>query len=199
MHKIRTNAFDDPVCLSVYSATRLRCVHSAERLDVFLGLETLGEPRNIVLDGSPDFRTDPMPPSRSYFGHLNKPYCWNGVAYCLALLVVLFEKSIVFVVLASIWIVYFLSFMIWNLYNCLCFISREQEAAWGSGATELPPPPTVRSWHLILHDVAYVLFYTDTWLHQKLGSLGMPVILAWRLRPFLWQDRWIRQIRFPAK
>jgi len=30
---------------------RLHCAKMAERIEVLLGVETLGEPRNIVLDG----------------------------------------------------------------------------------------------------------------------------------------------------
>jgi len=40
------------VCQSV---TRLRCAKTAERIQVLLRMETLGDPRNIILDGSPDF------------------------------------------------------------------------------------------------------------------------------------------------
>jgi len=37
------------------SAMQLRCANMAERIEVLLGLETLGDPRNIVLDTSLDF------------------------------------------------------------------------------------------------------------------------------------------------
>jgi len=50
-HEMRTIAFDDPgVCQFVCHAASL-----SERIKVLLQLETLGDPRNIVLDGNPDF------------------------------------------------------------------------------------------------------------------------------------------------
>jgi len=56
MHAMRTIAINVPgVCQSV---TRLRCavrLKAAERIEVLLGLETLGDLRNIVLDGGSDF------------------------------------------------------------------------------------------------------------------------------------------------
>jgi len=53
MHELRTIAIDDFVHLSVYYA--VCCANTAERIEVLFGVETLGDPRNIVLDGSPDF------------------------------------------------------------------------------------------------------------------------------------------------
>jgi len=35
--------------------TRLRCVNMAERIEVLLGVETIGDLRNTVLNGSPNF------------------------------------------------------------------------------------------------------------------------------------------------
>jgi len=56
MNEIRTTAIYDPgrlsVCLSRSGHfTRLRCANMAKRIEVLLGVETLGDPRNIVLDG----------------------------------------------------------------------------------------------------------------------------------------------------
>jgi len=52
MHKMRTISVDDlGVCQSV---TRLCRANTAERIEVLLGVETW-DPRNIVLDRSPDF------------------------------------------------------------------------------------------------------------------------------------------------
>jgi len=42
-----------PTSVSMY-VTRLRCSNMAQRIEVLLGIETLGDPRNIVLDGSSD-------------------------------------------------------------------------------------------------------------------------------------------------
>jgi len=33
---------------------QLCCTNTAERIEVLLGVETLGDPRNFVFDGSPD-------------------------------------------------------------------------------------------------------------------------------------------------
>jgi len=52
------------------SVRQLHCANTAERIEVLLRVDTLGDPRNIVLDGSPDFPTDSMRPSPNYFGHL---------------------------------------------------------------------------------------------------------------------------------
>jgi len=47
MRKMWTIATDDPgVCLS-HSFTRFRCANTAEGIEVFLGVETLGHPRII--------------------------------------------------------------------------------------------------------------------------------------------------------
>jgi len=68
-----TTAIDDPghrsVCL-FRSFTWLHCANTAEWIVVLLGLETLSDLRNIVLDVSPDFPTDLMQPLPNYFGHL---------------------------------------------------------------------------------------------------------------------------------
>jgi len=62
MYAMRTTAIDDRgVCLSIClhrSVTRLHCANAAERIKILLCVETLGDPRNTVLDGSPDFPTD---------------------------------------------------------------------------------------------------------------------------------------------
>jgi len=43
------------VCHSAnLSVTQLRCANSDERIGVLLGVETFGDPRNNVLDESPD-------------------------------------------------------------------------------------------------------------------------------------------------
>jgi len=56
MHEVRTTTIDDPgVCLSV---TRVGCAKTAEQIDVLFEVETSVSPRNIALDGIPDFPTD---------------------------------------------------------------------------------------------------------------------------------------------
>jgi len=60
MHETRTIAIDNPgrllVCKFVsLSITRLRCANMSEQIEVLLQVETLKDPRDIVLDGSPDF------------------------------------------------------------------------------------------------------------------------------------------------
>jgi len=52
------------------SVMHLRCANTVERIEVLLGVETPGDTRNIVLDGSPDFPKNSMRPVLSYFGHL---------------------------------------------------------------------------------------------------------------------------------
>jgi len=56
MHKIRTIAIDMfPTSVSLSRGfIELRCANTAERIEVLLGMETLGDLRNIVLDGGPD-------------------------------------------------------------------------------------------------------------------------------------------------
>jgi len=47
-------ATDDPVARSVcLSVTRLRCAKTAKKMEVLFGVETLGDPRHIVLDVVP--------------------------------------------------------------------------------------------------------------------------------------------------
>jgi len=46
MHELQTIATDD---------TRLCWANTAEQIEVLLPVEPLGEPRNITLDGNPDF------------------------------------------------------------------------------------------------------------------------------------------------
>jgi len=41
--------------VSVSSLSRGFTANTAERIEVLLGVETFGDPRHIVLDGSPDF------------------------------------------------------------------------------------------------------------------------------------------------
>jgi len=36
--------------------TRLSCAKTAERLEILFGVETLGDPRHVVLDADPDPR-----------------------------------------------------------------------------------------------------------------------------------------------
>jgi len=56
---MRTNAIDDPGRLSVCMCfTRFRRANTAERTEVLLEMETLGDRRNTVLDGSPYFPMD---------------------------------------------------------------------------------------------------------------------------------------------
>jgi len=50
--------------------TRLRSANTAERIQLLRGVETAMDPRNTVLDASPDFPTGSMRPSPNYFGHL---------------------------------------------------------------------------------------------------------------------------------
>jgi len=58
MHETRTIAIDDPgrlsTCMS-HGFTRLRCANTAERIEVLLVVETLGDAGNIILHGSSDF------------------------------------------------------------------------------------------------------------------------------------------------
>jgi len=57
MYDLRTIAIDDPWRLRVCkSVTWLRYANPAKRMDVLLGVETFGDLRNVILDGSPDFR-----------------------------------------------------------------------------------------------------------------------------------------------
>jgi len=53
IHKLRTSATNYPnVCQSV---TRVDCAKTAERIDVLFAVETLGDPRHIMLDGGLEF------------------------------------------------------------------------------------------------------------------------------------------------
>jgi len=45
--------FTMSVCLS-YGSTRLHCAKTAEQIKILFGVNTLGGPRNIVLDRPPD-------------------------------------------------------------------------------------------------------------------------------------------------
>jgi len=54
MHQMQTIAINDPGRLSV-SVTRLHCANTAERIEVLLGAEPSGHPRNMLSDTSPDF------------------------------------------------------------------------------------------------------------------------------------------------
>jgi len=48
MHEMQTTAVDDPsICQSVRQHC---CANTAEWIEVLLGVRTLGDPRNIVLD-----------------------------------------------------------------------------------------------------------------------------------------------------
>jgi len=44
------------------SATQLRCANTAKGIEVLLGVETLWNPKNIILDGSCDLSTDLIKP-----------------------------------------------------------------------------------------------------------------------------------------
>jgi len=71
MHEMRPIATDNPGHLSVCLFRGFmwpRCANIAERIDVLLGVETFGDPGNIVLNRS--FPMDSMQPSPNYFGHL---------------------------------------------------------------------------------------------------------------------------------
>jgi len=72
MHEMQTTAIDDPGRLSC-GFTRLRCANTAERIEVLLGVDTLGNLRNTVLQGVPISLTDSMRHSPNYFVHLNLP------------------------------------------------------------------------------------------------------------------------------
>jgi len=56
MHEMRTVATDDPIvlCLSVCHPP---APESREQIEVLFGMETLGSPRHIVLDGGSDLLT----------------------------------------------------------------------------------------------------------------------------------------------
>jgi len=60
-----------------------RLCKTAERIEVLLGAETLGDPRNVVLDGGPQGSMRPLP---NYFGYLFivilHPVCRPIVLYC---------------------------------------------------------------------------------------------------------------------
>jgi len=60
-------------------STRLRCAKTAEQINILLGVNTLGGPRHIVLDGGPDppqrRERDSMQPSPNYFGFLLECNC----------------------------------------------------------------------------------------------------------------------------
>jgi len=51
MHEMWTIVIDDCGCLSVF----ITMLDMAERIKVLLGVETLRDPQNIVLDESPNF------------------------------------------------------------------------------------------------------------------------------------------------
>jgi len=62
MHEMQTIVTDirgvcmsvrPPVCLS-RGSTRLHCAKTAEQIKILFGVNTLGGPRNIVLDGGSD-------------------------------------------------------------------------------------------------------------------------------------------------
>jgi len=58
MHKMLTIATSVPVAWCVnLSVTLLRPAKTAERIDVLVEVETVGDPRNIVLNGGPDLPT----------------------------------------------------------------------------------------------------------------------------------------------
>jgi len=62
-------AINDPGCLSpCLSGGWLYYVNAAEQIEVLLLMEILGDPGNILSDGSPC--TDLMRPLPNYFGHL---------------------------------------------------------------------------------------------------------------------------------
>jgi len=50
-----------------------------ERIEVLLGVEALGDSRNIVglLDGSHDFHMDSIRLLPNYFGHRIAGHCWH--------------------------------------------------------------------------------------------------------------------------
>jgi len=81
MHDFWTIVIDVPgVCRSVLLVTLRHCAKMAERIEVLLGVETLRDMRNIILDEGLDFPTDSMRPSPKYVGHLfatgERLVCW---------------------------------------------------------------------------------------------------------------------------
>jgi len=52
MHEMQTSVIRDPVAWASVSlsVTRASCAKTAVRIEVLLGIETLGDPRNPVLD-----------------------------------------------------------------------------------------------------------------------------------------------------
>jgi len=73
MREMQTIVVSVPAHLSVrlsLCVMRFRCANTAGRIDVQLGVEALGDLRNIVLDGSPDLSTDSMRPLPNYYCHL---------------------------------------------------------------------------------------------------------------------------------
>jgi len=70
MQTIVTDVYSVSICLSCGS-TRLHCAKMAEQIKILFGVNTLGGPRNIVLDGHPDppkAKGDSMQPLPDYFG-----------------------------------------------------------------------------------------------------------------------------------
>jgi len=55
VHDMWPIATDDPMHLGVCQSKGLPCANPAERIEVLLWVETLRDPRNIVLDGNPNF------------------------------------------------------------------------------------------------------------------------------------------------
>jgi len=68
------NLWHPSFCKSIslpHDFMRLCCVNTAELIAVLLAVETLAEPRNvIVLDGTPNFPTHSIRPLPRYFGPL---------------------------------------------------------------------------------------------------------------------------------
>jgi len=67
MHKMRTTAIDDPGRLLV---TRHCCANTAEQNKVLLGMQNLGNPRNIAIDENPHFLHEFNVALPNYSGHL---------------------------------------------------------------------------------------------------------------------------------
>jgi len=55
LHEMQTIVINDPVRLSVCHAAFSRCAEKPERIKVLLKVEPLGDPKHIILDGSPVF------------------------------------------------------------------------------------------------------------------------------------------------
>jgi len=77
LHRVQTIAICDPVHLSC-GFMQLYCANTAERIEVLLGVEMLGDPMNIIF-----FPTDSMQPLPNHFG----PVCFVWLSVPVKLVV----------------------------------------------------------------------------------------------------------------